>query len=187
MTLRLCSVSVPLWGSGTKHIGSMGSLNLTTPTLAGRLLERNGARARKRWKFLWLYPWMSRRIPVTPRCRSRRISSGPLSKTCPSRVCSGPYDSQWWLRELYPSSGRLYLWYSDGRSPKGWCPKPGEVGREPPPCGGWNNATKAVQRWMVWPICRGLQNTYLSLFYNSFRNFFYLCPVISVPSRIYFW
>ena len=45
-------------------------------------------------------------------------------------------------------------WYSGRRSPKGWCLKPGEVGRELPKHGVmlmW----KAAQRWVVRPICRG--------------------------------
>ena len=80
----ICScVSVPLWASGTRPIGSMGSLNLTTPALAGRRLERSGGGVRKRQRFLRLYPWVSGEIPSMPRCGSRGISSGPQSKSLP--------------------------------------------------------------------------------------------------------
>ena len=71
------------WASGTKPIGSIESLNLATPILAGQLSARNGDGVRKRQSFLWLCPWISGGIPAIPRCRSHRISSGRLSKSLP--------------------------------------------------------------------------------------------------------
>lgn len=84
VTYSIClCVSVPQWASGIRRINSMEPLNLMTPTLEGRLSGKNGVGARKRRRFLRLYPWMSGGIPAIPRCRSRRISSGRLSKSLP--------------------------------------------------------------------------------------------------------